>query len=104
MIYEALSPVGEPSSEALDEVTPLADLNDKTVCEVSNGGYMGEISFPIIRELLTKRYPGVNIIPYTEFPLHRTAGTTEEILHRVEATLTIAKQKSCDVMITGNGG
>ncbi|MBI2910091.1 MAG: hypothetical protein HYX92_20815 [Chloroflexi bacterium] len=61
------------------------------------------MTFPIIRELLQKRYRDVKVIPYTEFPLQSVVGTTSGLRQRVDETLALALQKGCDAMITGNG-
>ena len=45
----------------------LADLNGKTVCELGNGKWEDHRIFPVLREALKKRYPDINIIPFTEF-------------------------------------
>jgi len=45
----------------------LADLNGKTICEVSNDSWEAQRTFPLIRALLQKQFPTAKIIPYTEF-------------------------------------
>jgi len=45
----------------------LDDLNGKTICELGNGKWEDHRIFPVVRELLVKRYPDIKIIPYTEF-------------------------------------
>ncbi len=46
----------------------LADLHDKTICEISNGKWEDYRTFPAIRELLHQQFPTLKILPYTEFP------------------------------------
>lgn len=46
----------------------LADLNGKTVCELANAHWEDYRILQEIREQLTRRYPDIRIIPYTEFP------------------------------------
>jgi hypothetical protein len=46
----------------------LADLNGKTIGEVSNRLWASDRIFPLIRELLKQRFPDVRFVPYTEFP------------------------------------
>lgn len=101
---KVVSPVGE----SVVEKKPLAPrpdtLEGKTVCEVWNAGFMGEVVFPIIEEMLRERYPGVKVIPYTEFPL-----TSIHALHpetqaeTLEAVRVALLEKGCDAVITGNG-
>ncbi|MFH1486676.1 MAG: hypothetical protein ABIH46_11450 [Chloroflexota bacterium] len=101
-MYDVLSPLGEPAIEEGPAAPLISDLTGKTVCEVWNGSFKGNVLFPILRELLQKRYPGIKIIPYTEFPLQRVIGTTQEILGRVETAVALAKEKGCDAMITAS--
>ncbi len=102
-MYEVLSPLGEPAVEAVHEAPRLADLSGKTVCELSNGHFRADVSFPIIRELLQKRYPGIKVIPYTEFPIHWLRGSTEDILKLDETAVALVVQRGCDAVIVGNG-
>ncbi|MBI2906672.1 MAG: hypothetical protein HYX92_03330 [Chloroflexi bacterium] len=102
-MYRVVSPRGEPTVEVAGSAPRLSDLSGKTVCEVWNGGFRGFVTFPIIRELLQKRYPGVKVIPYTEFPIQDVHGNTDQLLERVRAMVELALQKGCDAVITGNG-
>jgi hypothetical protein len=73
----------------------LNDLNGKTIAELSNGSWEAERTFPVVRELLQKRYPGARIIHYTEFP--RGTGNVEQ-----DATTDLLIEKCCDAVIVGN--
>lgn len=99
-IYEVFRPVGEAASKTLRPAPRLDTLNGKTVCEVWNASYRGEITFPKIRELLRKKYPDVHIVPYSEFPLARHYDI-DEILKELPQLL---RQKGCDALISGNSG
>jgi len=46
----------------------IGDLNGKTIGEVWNGVFKGDVTFPIIRKMLQDRYPALKIVPYTAFP------------------------------------
>lgn len=72
----------------------LADLNGKTICELSDFEWEDYRTFPLIRELLKKRFPDVKIIPYTEFPC--TYGAKAAVLSK------LVKEKKCDGAIVGN--
>ncbi len=72
----------------------LADLSGKTICELSNSTWEDQRTFPLIRELLKKRFPDVNIIPYTEFP--GIYGVEADVLSK------ILIEKGCDGAIVGN--
>ncbi len=107
-MYEVVSPVGETTIARVVKAPLLpSDLNGKTVGEIagSGTGFKYDVTFPIIRELLHQRYPGVKVIPYTEFPVQNPSGfTTEQLLENAEATAALARQKGCDAVIVGNAG
>ena len=101
--YSVVSPAGLEAVKARHTAPRLADLNGKTVAEVWNGVFKGDVAFPIVRKLLKQRYPGITIIPYTEFyhlpgsdvPAHQRA-LTQEIVEQ-------ARAKGADAVITGMG-
>jgi len=100
ILYDVLSPVGETTVDAGHIAARLNTLNGKTVCEVWNGLFNGEKTFPKIRALLKNRYPDINIIPYTELPIVDIV-RTEKALKDLHGAIL---QKNCDAIITGNGG
>ncbi len=78
----------------------LPDLTGKTICELSNGGWQFDRTFPAIRQLLQKQFPTAKFIPYTELP---------EIASVVDAasfaeTAKQLKAKGCQAVIVGNSG
>ena len=103
-VYAVVSPLGEPAFETITMAPRLDTLEGKTIGEIWNGGFRGDESFPIIEKLLRERYPGVTIIPYTEFPLITIASLHPADKERTLASLRAAlKEKNCDAVITGNG-
>ena len=104
-VMKVISPVGEAVVEEKIGASSLKSLSGKKVCEVWNGSFEGQRSFPIIREMLKKRFPGVNVIPYTEFPLFPvTSLSPEKKKERLEALRVALSEQKCDAVITGNGG
>jgi hypothetical protein len=103
-VYAVLSPLGERAVERVPLAPRLDTLAGKTIGAVWNGGFRGDETFPILERMLRDRYPGVRLIPYTEFPLTTIASfhpeTKAETLAAVRAAL---KEKGCDAVITGNG-
>ena len=90
---EVYDPTG--GTEAVECHAPrLADLSGKTICELSDRVWEDFRTFPLIRELLQKRFPDAKIIPYTEFP--STYGVRAEVLSQV------LNEKGCDAAIVGN--
>lgn len=98
--YEVVSPLGESTQEVRQLATRLDTLEGKTICEVYNGGFRGDRTFPLIRKLLKKRYPSIKFIPYTEIP--------ESSIHAIDNVLKmlpdVFRQKGCDAVISGNAG
>jgi hypothetical protein len=94
---EVFDPSGFNASAKTSPYAPrLLDLNGKTVCELSNGsGWEINRTFPMIRELLSERFPDIRIIPYTEFP-----SGVQEI--DVDDIGNIVNKKGCDAVIGGN--
>lgn len=75
----------------------LADLNGKTICELSDDQWEDYRTFPVIRELLQKKFPTVKIIPYTEFP-------SGQAKIDVDGIGELVKTKGCQAVIVGNAG
>lgn len=102
--WEVVRPTGARVVPSTGLAPRVDTLNGKTVCEVWNGGFAGEVSFPIIEELLRQRFPSLKVIPYTEFPLSTIAAmkpsTKVETLEAIRAALV---SRGCDALITGNG-
>jgi hypothetical protein len=105
LMYEVLSPCGEPTTDMVYVAPRLSDLRGKTVCEVANEGFKSEVVLPIIRELLQKHYPDIKVIPYTEFPIQKLIGSTATGAQELaDTTVAMAIEKGCDAVITGIGG
>ena len=105
-ILTVISPAGEPVAVSAGPLTSSLDtLDGKTIGEVWNGSFEGQVSFPIIREMLKKRFPGLKVIPYTEFPLFPvTSLSPQRKAANLEALRIALAAKKCDAVITGNGG
>lgn len=61
---EVRSPVGRVSKN-LFHSSRLDGLDGKTIAELSNGVWEDARTFPVIRQSLKKRFPYLNIIPFT---------------------------------------
>jgi hypothetical protein len=101
---EVVSPIGSESVERGALAPRLDSLEGKTICEAWNEGFKGDYMFPRYRELLKEHYPGVKVIPYTEFPYSTIAGTPAHQREVSRQIAALAKEKGCDALITGNGG
>ena len=103
-LYEVVNPLGKPSAEVMPIAPRLDTLDGKTVCEIWNGSFRGQVSFPIIEEMLRERYPGVKVISYSEFPLTLVPSLKSTTKAKtLEAVRVALLEKGCDAVITGNG-
>lgn len=104
MEESVISPVGGETVGKTGLAKRPASLNGKTVGEIWNEDFKGDVMFPAYRELLKQRYPDVKIVPYTELPhgvLKGTPAYQREVLAQISRAL---KDKGVDAVISGNGG
>jgi len=97
------SPLGGETLKQKTISPPLDHLAGKTIGESWNGDFKGDYTFPIIRRLLKQNFPGLEVIPYTEFPYIHGAddpAAQKELAKQVAAR---AKELGCDALISGNG-
>jgi hypothetical protein len=73
----------------------LDGLKARTIAELSNGMWEDQRIFPAIRDALQKRFPDLNIIPFTEFPIGSEQIDKESVIDRL-------LQKGCEAVIVGN--
>ena len=98
--YQVVWPLGKLVYHNIALKPRIADLNGKTICELSDYGFRGEEIFPIVRESLRRKYPGIKFVEFTTFG--NTHGATEaEVISTLPATL---KEYGCDGVISGVGG
>ena len=70
---------------------------------LEGGGFRAPETFPVIREMLQKRFPEVKIVPYSEFP----AGSRQvpyPFWIPTDEIGEVLKEKGCDAVILGNAG
>jgi hypothetical protein len=65
--YEVLWPLARKAKGAQSTAQAVGDLSGKTVAELWDFIFRGEIIYPAIRDLLRARYPGIKFIEYSEF-------------------------------------
>ena len=102
--FEVVSPVGLASIEKQNIAPRLDTLEGKTIGEAWNMDFKGDIMFPIYRELLQERFPGVKFIPFTDFPKSTLSGMPKYQKELSREIAKTAKEKGCDALISGNGG
>ena len=97
--YEVVWPLGKPAYAARAPNPRVADLSNKVVAELWDYLFRGEEIFPILREELSKRFPGIRFVGYDTFgnlhgPIQR------ELSAKVPALL---KEHQVDAVISGIG-
>jgi hypothetical protein len=77
----------------------IDDLRGKTICELSHGGFRDQEIRPIVEEILSRAYPGIQFVDHTVFGnIH---GHNEaEVLAELPDNL---KKNWCDAVISGIG-
>jgi hypothetical protein len=69
MKLEVFDPCGTVlGSDKYHYAPRLADLNGKTIGEISNRMWESDRIFPLIRDLLKKRFPDIKFVPYIDLP------------------------------------
>ena len=103
-IIGVISPEGLPLGATRNVAQHLDTLDGKTIGEVYNNHFKGELMFQTYRRLFKERYKDVKIIPFTEFPIVYVGGDAESQTRIAREIAAIAKEKGVDALITGNGG
>ena len=82
----------------------LDTLAGKTIGEVYNNHFKGELMFQTYRRLFKARFPGVKIIPYDRFPIVYVGGDPASQKKTAKEIAALAKDWGVDALISGNGG
>ena len=96
--YEVLWPRGRRAIT----INPLArrsgSLENQTIGELWDGLFRGNEIFPMLREGLSRQYPGVKFVPWTDFPRDGDHGFPDWNVHP-----GLLSEKGCDMVIVGTG-
>jgi len=65
--YDVLWPLSRRAVADTNAAPRLPDLNGKTVAELWDVIFRGETIYPLVREYIQKRFPGVKFVGYSEF-------------------------------------
>jgi hypothetical protein len=99
-LYKVVWPLGKTLALTVKLAPRVSDLRNKTICEISDYGFRSEEIFPLVRELLAQRYPGVKFVEYTNFGNTHGPDETEVIATLPEKL----RAYNCDAVISGVGG
>jgi hypothetical protein len=97
--YEVLSPLSRKAVQKTAAAPRLPDLNGKTIAELWDVIFRGETIYPLVREYIRARFPGVKFVTYDAFGnFHgaREAQVTAEIPAKLRA-------HNADAVIVGIG-
>lgn len=97
--YEVVWPLGKSVYETFPLASRAADLNGKTICELWDWLFRGEEIFPILRELLLKRYPDIKFVDYNTFG--NTHSAREKAI--IGGLPDMLRQHGCDAVISAVG-
>ena len=101
---QVISPEGLPLGSSGKVSRPLDKLTGKTIGEVYNNHFKGELMFQTYRRLFEQNYPGIKIIPFDQFPIVYVGGDAASQKKVARQIAALAKERGCDAIITGNGG
>lgn len=102
-ILQVVSPLGLEAVKSGGGAPRLADLDGRTVCEVWNGVFKGDVTFPIIRQALQRRFPRLRVIPYTAFPHAPGSDNPAQQHERARRIAGMARAQGAEALISGNG-
>jgi len=98
-VYEVVWPLGKSTFDTREPNARVADLDNKVVGELWDYLFRGEEIFPIVREKLKARFPGIKFVTYDVFGnIH--GSQQRELVARLPELL--AKHK-VDVVISAIG-
>lgn len=97
--YEVLWPLSGKAVRAQAAAARVPDLSGKTVGELWDYIFRGDAVYPMIREHLRARYPGVKFVDYSHFGNFHGARSREIVAGLAEKI----RSAGCDAVISGIG-
>jgi hypothetical protein len=101
--FSVCSPLGGELVEQVSAAARLRSLEGATIGELWNGVFKGDVSFPVIRQALLERFPGLKIVPFEEFPHLHGGDNPSQQNERAREVARMARDRGCDAVISGNG-
>ena len=97
--YEVLWPSSRKAVKNAAAATRVPDLNGKVVCELWDILFRGDTIYPMVREYIRSRFPGVKFVDHTEFGNFHGARERDV----VKALPERLKEFKADAVIVGIG-
>ena len=102
--YSVVRPTGDVVHPMITQAPRLDTLSGKTICMTSNQGFKAHVTFPVIEKLLRKKYPNLKIIPPEDMPRAVKPPAEGAKDPDTDAMTAALRQRSCQAVISGNGG
>lgn len=100
--FHVVSPEGLEAVKQSAAAPRLDSLEGKTIGELWNGVFKGDVTFPMIRAMLKEKYPGITIVPYTEFPHAWVSDNPARQRELAREIAALVQEKGCHAVISGN--
>lgn len=97
--FDVLWPLGRKAVRAQKAAPRLPDLSGKTVGELWDNIFRGDVVFPMIRERLRARYPGIQFVEHPVFGNFHGARSREIMVELADKI----RNNGCDAIISGIG-
>jgi hypothetical protein len=94
-VYDVYPPYGVPTAEMVQPGPRLDTLDGKTICGVYHGAFHFDETWPVMKELLSEKYPTAKFVGWEEF--------ADSDLEDPEELAALIEQYQCDAFIVGNG-
>ena len=99
-VYRVVWPLGKSTSKARPLSPRLPDLSGKTIGELYNQLFKGDVLFSEIKKIFKQKFPGIKFVDYTNFgDIH---GRHETAV--VKALPELLSKHGCDAVISAVGG
>ena len=98
-VYEVVWPLGRSAYDTRAPNARVGDLSGKTVAELWDYLFRGEEIFPLVREQLSARFPGIKFVNYDVFG--NVHGPQQRAL--VADVPRLLKEHGCDAVISAIG-
>ncbi|MBI2859510.1 MAG: hypothetical protein HYX90_10565 [Chloroflexi bacterium] len=97
--FEVVWPLAKSAQKPQGLAPRLDTLNGKTLCGIWNGVFYFEKTWPMVKEALARKYPGVKFVDWEKMGLFYGPHETPNL----EALPEKLKQYKCDAVISGRG-